>query len=61
MGAKMLQAMPSDGNFLSGAEETVAIDWTCASHYAVGEEFGQTLSVPSAFYVVGPADLPALD
>ena len=48
-------------NLLSGAEETVAIDWECAGHYAVGEEVGQTLSVASAFYDVEPADLPALD
>lgn len=44
-----------------GAEETVAIDWEFAGHYAVGEEVGQTLSVASAFYDVAPADLPALD
>ena len=48
-------------NLLSGAEETVAIDWECAGHYAVGEEVGQTLSVASAFYDVEPADLPTLD
>ena len=48
-------------NLLSGAEETVAIDWACAGHYAVGEEVGQTLSVASAFYDIEPADLPALD
>jgi hypothetical protein len=42
-------------------EETVAIDWEFAGHYAVGEEVGQTLSVASAFYDVEPADLPALD
>jgi hypothetical protein len=44
-----------------GAEETVAIDWEFAGHWAVGEEVGQTLSVASAFYDVEPADLPALD
>ena len=44
-----------------GAEETVAIDWEFAGHYAVGEEVGQTLSVASAFYDIEPADLPALD
>ena len=53
--------MPSEGTLLSGAEETVAIDWACAGHYAVGEEVGQTLSVASAFYDIKPADLPALD
>lgn len=42
-------------------EETVAIDWEFAGHYAVGEEVGQTLSVASAFYDVEPAALPALD
>ena len=44
-----------------GTEETVAIDWEFAGHYAVGEEVGQTLSVASAFYDIEPADLPALD
>ena len=44
-----------------GAEETVAIDWEFAGHYAVGEEVGQTLSVASAFYDIEPVDLPALD
>jgi hypothetical protein len=44
-----------------GAEETVAIDWEFAGHYAAGEEVGQTLSVASAFYDVAPAELPALD
>ena len=48
-------------NLLSGAEETVAFDWACAGHYAVGEEVGQTLSVASAFYDLEPDDLPALD
>ena len=48
-------------NLLSRAEETVAVDWECAGHYAVGEEVGQTLSVASAFYDLEPADLPALD
>ena len=48
-------------NLLAEAEETVAVDWACAGHYAVGEEVGQTLSVASAFYDVEPADLPALD
>ena len=45
----------------SGTEETVAVDWEFAGHYAAGEEVGQTLSVASAFYDVEPADLPALD
>lgn len=44
-----------------GAEETVAIDWENAGHYAAGEEVGQTLSVASAFFDVEPSDLPALD
>ncbi|HZQ99304.1 MAG TPA: hypothetical protein VFC93_10870 [Chloroflexota bacterium] len=44
-----------------GGEETVAIDWEFAGHFAPGEEVGQTLSVASAFYDVAPADLPALD
>ena len=44
-----------------GPEETVAIDWEFAGHYAVGEEVGQTLSVASAFYDIEPADLPAMD
>jgi hypothetical protein len=44
-----------------GTEETVAIDWERAGHYAAGEEVGQTLSVASAFYDVAPAALPALD
>ena len=48
-------------NLLAGADETVAIDWEFAGHYAVGEEVGQTLSVASAFYDVEPADLPAID
>jgi hypothetical protein len=46
---------------VGGAEETVAIDWEHAGHYAAGEEVGQTLSVAAAFYDVDPADLPALD
>ncbi|HEX2036218.1 MAG TPA: hypothetical protein VHS99_18710 [Chloroflexota bacterium] len=44
-----------------GTEETVAIDWEFAGHYAPGEEVGQTLSVASAFYDLEPSDLPALD
>jgi hypothetical protein len=44
-----------------GSEETVAIDWEFAGHYAAGEEVGQTLSVASAFFDMAPADLPALD
>ena len=48
-------------NLLAGADETVAVDWEFAGHYAVGEEVGQTLSVASAFYDVEPADLPAMD
>jgi len=44
-----------------GSDETVAIDWEHAGHYAAGEEVGQTLSVAAAFYDVEPADLPALD
>jgi hypothetical protein len=44
-----------------GSEETVAIDWEHAGHYAYGEEVGQTLSVASAFFDVATADLPALD
>ena len=46
---------------VDGSEETVAIDWEHAGHYAVGEEVGQTLSVASAFFDVEPADLPSLD
>jgi len=46
---------------VGGLEETVAIDWEFAGHWAVGEEVGQTLSVASAFYNVEPAGLPALD
>jgi hypothetical protein len=45
----------------SGTEETVAVDWEFAGHFAAGEEVGQTLSVASAFYDVEPSDLPALD
>lgn len=44
-----------------GSEETVAIDWEYAGRMAAGEETGQTLSVASAFFDVGPEELPELD
>jgi hypothetical protein len=52
---------PERASGAAAQEETVAIDWEFAGHYAAGEEVGQTLSVASAFYDVAPAELPALD
>jgi len=49
------------GSGPDGSEQTIAIDWEHAGHYAAGEEVGQTLSSASAFYDVEPSDLPALD
>src|SRR5207253_1776538 len=44
-----------------GSEETIAIDWEFAGHFALGEEVGQTLSVAAAFFHLEPTELPALD